>query len=81
MAKKRSERGFSLILLTVSLVVMLGMLGLAVDVGRMFICKNELQAFVDASAWAAVGYLDGTQAGVQTANAMALSYVPLNPFA
>jgi Flp pilus assembly protein TadG len=69
--RKRGEKGFSLILLTVSLVVMLGMLGLAVDAGRMFIVKNELQTFVDASAMAAVGHLDGTAAGVQTANSMA----------
>jgi Flp pilus assembly protein TadG len=50
---------------------MIGLLGLAFDAGRMFICKNELQAFVDASALAAVSHLDGTQTGVQTANSMA----------
>ncbi len=50
---------------------MLGLLGLAFDAGRMFICKNELQAFVDASALAAVSDLDGTETGVQTANSVA----------
>src|SRR5437868_15460795 len=69
--RRRGEHGFSLVLLTVSLTVMIGLLGLAFDAGRMFICKNELQAFVDASALAAVSHLDATQTGVQTANSMA----------
>jgi hypothetical protein len=38
----------------------------------MFICKNELQTFADASALAAVAHLDGTQSGVQGADATAL---------
>ena len=69
--RKRGERGFSLVLLSLSFFVMLGMLGLAIDVGRMFIYKNELQTFADASALAAVGRLDGTQSGVQGANSVA----------
>ena len=60
-------------LLAVSLVVMVGMLGLSYDMGRMFITKNELQAFVDASALAAVTQLDGTRSGVQGANTTALA--------
>ena len=48
--------------------VMIGMLGLAFDLGRMFIVKNELQTFVDASAIAACRQLDGSQLGVQTAH-------------
>ena len=71
MIKKSNERGFSLVLLSVSAVVMIGMLGLAMDVGQMFILKNELQTFVDASAMAAISKLDGTQTGVQLANAVA----------
>ena len=69
--KKRGERGFSLMLLSLSFFVMLGMLGLAIDVGRMFIYKAELQTFADASALAAVTKLDGTQSGVQGANTVA----------
>jgi hypothetical protein len=70
-ARKRNERGFTLPLLGVCATVMVGMLGLAMDCGRMFILKNELQTFVDASAMAAVSRLDGTQAGVQAANSAA----------
>ena len=69
--RKRVQRGFSLILLTLALVVMLGMCGLAIDLGRMFVYRNELQTFADASALAAVAQLDGTQTGVQGANATA----------
>lgn len=50
---------------------MIGMLGLAFDLGRMFIVKNELQTFVDASAIAACRQMDGSQAGVQTAHSTA----------
>jgi Flp pilus assembly protein TadG len=69
--RKQGEQGFSLIMLSLSLFVMLGMLGLAIDLGRMFICKNELQTFADASVLAAIAQLDGTQSGVQGANATA----------
>ena len=68
---RRGERGFSLVLLSLCLFVMVGMLGLAIDVGKMFITKNELQTFADASALAAVSSLDGTQSGVESANATA----------
>ena len=50
---------------------MIGMLGLAIDAGRMFICKSELQAFVDASAVAAVSHMDGTRSGITAANSIA----------
>jgi Flp pilus assembly protein TadG len=60
-------------LLAMSLVVMIGMLGLGYDMGRMFITKNELQAFVDASALAAITQLDGTRTGVEGANTTALA--------
>jgi Flp pilus assembly protein TadG len=69
--RRRGERGFSLILLAVCLVIMLGAVGLAFDLGRMFITKTELQTFVDASVLAAVYQLDGTQAGIQGANTTA----------
>jgi hypothetical protein len=69
--RKRGERGFSLIVITTSIFVTLGMIGLAVDVGRMFLYKNELQTFADASAMAAIARMDGTQAGVTYANSTA----------
>jgi Flp pilus assembly protein TadG len=50
---------------------MIGMLGLSIDLGKVFITKNELQTFVDASALAAALQLDGTNTGVEGANATA----------
>lgn len=37
-------------MLAVSLATLLGLVGLAVDVGRMYIVKSETQSFVDAAA-------------------------------
>ena len=50
--------------MSVSVVVLLGMLGLVMDLGRTFIAKNEAQAFTDAAALSAVSKLNGTSAGV-----------------
>jgi len=69
--RKRGERGFSLIMIGICLAVMVAMLGLAMDLGRVFIYKNELQAFVDASAMAAITRMDGTQAGIAAADDLA----------
>jgi Flp pilus assembly protein TadG len=68
---RRGERGFTLILIGLALFVLIGMLGLAIDVGRMFVYKSELQAFADNAAMAAIAKMDGSQAGVQGANSMA----------
>lgn len=47
------------------------MMGLAVDLGRMFISKNELQTFADASAIAAASQLNGMKLGIIQANTTA----------
>lgn len=70
-AMKDGERGFSLALVAICAFVLFGMVGLAFDLGRMFILKNELQTFADASALAAVSQMDGTRAGIQAANTTA----------
>ena len=69
--KHVSRRGFSLIVIAMCFTVLLGMLGMTVDLGHMFIVKNELQAFADASALAGCRWLDGTASGVRTANSVA----------
>jgi Flp pilus assembly protein TadG len=69
--RRKSQGGFSLLLIASAGTVMIGMLGLAFDLGRMFIVKNELQTFVDASAVAACRDMDGTQLGVQNAHGTA----------
>jgi Flp pilus assembly protein TadG len=50
---------------------MFGMLGLAFDLGRAFVLKNELQIFADAAALAGTRFLDGTQNGLQQAHTYA----------
>jgi Flp pilus assembly protein TadG len=73
-ARKDGERGFTLITTGVCSVAMLGMLALAVDLGRMYVVKNEMQSYTDAASLAAVLELDGTQAGITRAlNAVAAS--------
>ena len=67
------ERGFSLLVVAAGATVMLSMLGLAFDLGRMFIARTELQTFVDASAMAACRQLDGTATGVTQAHGTAQS--------
>ena len=52
----------------------LAVAGLAVDLGRVFVAKNELQTYCDSAALAAASTLDGTSAGITRAtNALASS--------
>jgi hypothetical protein len=44
--------------------VVFGVVGLAVDVGRLFIVKNELQVYCDSAAVAGAMVLDGTSTGL-----------------
>jgi Flp pilus assembly protein TadG len=67
--RENSQRGFVLITMAVSAVALLGALGLVVDIGRMFITKNETQAFCDSAALAAALALDGTTDGIAAARA------------
>ncbi len=67
------RRGYILIALMLSLVFLLGMVGLAVDVGRMYVAKGETQSFVDSAALAAAAKLDGTSAGITRAQAAVAS--------
>ena len=47
-----NQKGITLILVTILLVVFLGVAALAIDVGYMMVVKNELQNIADASALA-----------------------------
>jgi Flp pilus assembly protein TadG len=67
---KRNQRGFVLVTMAASSIALMGVLGLSVDLGRMFIAKNETQAFCDAAALGAALTLDGTTAGITRAQAV-----------
>src|SRR2546423_7506408 len=69
------KRGFVLITMAVATVAIVGALGMAVDVGRAFIAKNETQTFCDAAAYAAVLKLNGTSTGISSARAAVASSV------
>jgi uncharacterized membrane protein len=53
-----------MVLMTMAIcaIALIGAMGLAVDLGHIFIVKNETQAYVDAAAIAAA-LMDGTTAG------------------
>lgn len=61
------ERGYVLITAATALAAVLGFSGLAVDLGRMYIVRNEAQAFADSAALAAAAQLDGTSVGITAA--------------
>ena len=67
------QKGFVLITMTAAAIAMIGAMGLAVDLGHVFIIKNETQAFADAAALAAALQLDGTTAGITRAGTAATS--------
>jgi hypothetical protein len=60
-----------LVTLAVVIVIIVGLLGLSVDLGRVYIAKGELQNYADASAFAAVLQLNGLQSGVDAASSAA----------
>jgi uncharacterized membrane protein len=61
------QRGFVLIAMSVSMLLLLAVIGLAFDLGRIYIARNEAQVFTDAAAMTAAAKLDGTTAGIARA--------------
>jgi hypothetical protein len=73
---KPRQRGFVLIAMSVTMLLLLAVVGLAFDLGRVYIARNEAQVFTDAAAMAAASKLDGTPAGLLGAND-AVTRVPM----
>src|SRR6266478_339952 len=71
--RSSSERGFTLLASGVCSVALIAAAGLAVDIGRMYITKNEAQSYSDAAAVSAALKLNGTAAGLTAADAAALA--------
>jgi Flp pilus assembly protein TadG len=61
------RRGFVLFAVTISIFVLLGVGGLGVDIGRMYIAKSEAQGFSDAAALSGAVKLNGTSSGISAA--------------
>src|SRR5947209_19145354 len=72
LSAKAMQSGYVLITMAIAMVVLFGALGLAFDLGRVFITKNELQAYADAAASAAALRLNGRTSGLNNANAEVL---------
>ena len=72
---QRNERGVVLILAAVGAFALVGILGLAFDLGHMQVAKSELQNYTDAAAIGAALKLDGTSAGVTRATTSATNDV------
>jgi Flp pilus assembly protein TadG len=67
------QRGAVLVWFALSFLALIGFIGVGVDVGRMYIVRNEAQSFADAAALAAAVELNGTTAGITAATAAARS--------
>ena len=70
-----ARRGFVLFTAALSAVAILGMMGLCMDLARLYIAKNELQNYADAAAIAATNRLDGTTTGISNATTEATTNV------
>jgi len=49
------------------MTLLLGLAGLSIDIGRMYVIRAELQSFTDAAALSAAVELDGTDGGLARA--------------
>jgi Flp pilus assembly protein TadG len=63
------QRGFILIAMSVCMFLLLAVIGMTFDLGRVYIARNEAQIFADAASMAAAKQLDGTPAGLDRARA------------
>jgi Flp pilus assembly protein TadG len=61
--------GFVLIVTAISMTLLLGLAGLGIDIGRMYVIRAELQSFTDAAALSAALELNGTDSGLARARA------------
>jgi uncharacterized membrane protein len=73
---RHRDRGFVLIAMSVVLLLLVAMMGLAFDVGRIYIARNEAQVFTDAAAMSAAAKLNGTASGLDQARE-AVSKLPI----
>ncbi|HUS05825.1 MAG TPA: Tad domain-containing protein [Bryobacteraceae bacterium] len=60
-------KGYTLVTFAVCIFALIAVAGLAIDIGRIYIAKNEAQTFSDSAALAATLELDGTGAGISRA--------------
>ena len=71
--RPRRQRGALFIMFALMLTVLVGMMGLAIDLAQLYARRTDLQHVADGAALAAAGKLNGTAAGVIAAAAAAAS--------
>lgn len=64
---RRRQRGAIAVLFALILLVLVGMIGLSIDMSRLYNRKSELQSLADAAALSGADSLAGTKAGVEAA--------------
>ncbi len=77
-AQHPNRRGAMIILMVILMVVIVGMVAFAIEVGRMCILRSEVQNAVDAGALAASLQLSQDPDGLEAAKAAAQAYVQQN---
>jgi uncharacterized membrane protein len=65
--RRQSQKGFVLIVTSIAMTLLLGVAGLGIDIGRMYVIRAELQTFTDAAALSAAMELNGTASGLALA--------------
>jgi uncharacterized membrane protein len=65
-----------LIAMSITMLLLLAVMGMAFDLGRIYIARNEAQVFTDAAAMTAASKLDGTAAGIERARE-AVTHLPM----
>lgn len=76
--QNRTRAGATVLLMVLMLVILIGMVAFGVDVGRMYLARNQLQAAVDAGALAASLQLGVDETDIDAAIAAGTNYVQLN---
>jgi hypothetical protein len=82
---KSRQQGAVVIIVAICIVVLVGMLGLVLDLGRLYVTKSDLQNAADAAALSGAKQLDGTDTGIccdstSSAVGMAKGTASLNSF-
>jgi Flp pilus assembly protein TadG len=72
--RRLGERGQIILMVGLATIVMFGIVGLAVDVGRLYVTRVELGRSLDAAALSGILELNGQQTGLDNAEERATDY-------
>jgi hypothetical protein len=74
MKRRIGERGQIILMVGLATIVMFGIVGLAVDVGRLYVTRVELGRSLDVSVLSGILELNGQPSGITNAESKALEY-------